>query len=696
MPQANAIARKDEYVCVQPKVMDLLVYLAAKAGEVCSRNELFHNVWQCPDVGDQALTTAISKLRRALGDDPLDPHHIRTISRRGYILVSESTGKATRDTAARSTRGQAAATKRWVSFRRLWLVAVPLALALTLGPMVMDSSHPDTRGVSGSRPYRATPLTSLPGVESEPALSPDGSRVAFVWKMPNRFASNVYVIRSDGKGRTQLTDDGGMNASPTWSPDGARIAYIRHTESGGQIAVIPALGGQPTTVARDVGSIDRIQWSNDGNSIAFAASPRMGQRSRIKILRLSTGLTSDLTSPGAGADDLNPKYSADGKLISFVRRRGGVRDDLYAVASDGSFPGRRIATFARVNGYDWLPGGRSIVCSGVLDGVDATWQIDVMESTTTWIPGFQPGIHDISMATSAPRMTYSQYRTDTNVMRMSWGEGARAEIIAGSTYSDDFPAVSRDGTQVAFVSSRSGSPQVWVADSNGANSRQLTRFADCFVGFPCWSPDMKRIAVAANPSGDMSIFVVSSADGEDRARILDGINARPVAWSRDGKSLYVATEDNDGWAIWRGGVVDDSVWTEGAVRVAEDGAFFGQESPDGVYFYFTKYGQSELWRVRAGTTAGTMEPKRILDRFHQSSRWGTWSLCKRSVISIEIVDEEVLLVRRSLGQDVAREVVAIGRGLVGTMSASEDGGTVVYSLSDHESGDLMLVEGFPR
>ena len=84
----NELARGGEVVRVEPKAMEVLTVLAGRAGQVVSREELFAAVWPGVVVGDEALTQAIIKLRRALGDDPRSPAYIETISKRGYRLIA--------------------------------------------------------------------------------------------------------------------------------------------------------------------------------------------------------------------------------------------------------------------------------------------------------------------------------------------------------------------------------------------------------------------------------------------------------------------------------------------------------------------------------------------------------------------------------------------------------------------------------
>ena len=115
-------------VRVEPKAMEVLMVLAARAGEVVSREELLAAVWPGVVVGDEALTQSIIKLRKAFGDNPRSPSYIETISKRGYRLIAP-VGK----------EGAAAVP---APRRRLWpaLAAGAVLVALAVAGMVFHDS----------------------------------------------------------------------------------------------------------------------------------------------------------------------------------------------------------------------------------------------------------------------------------------------------------------------------------------------------------------------------------------------------------------------------------------------------------------------------------------------------------------------------------------------------------------------------
>jgi DNA-binding winged helix-turn-helix (wHTH) protein len=92
-PTTNELGRANETVRVEPKAMEVLMALAARAGQAVSREELLATAWPRMVVGDEALTQSIIKLRRALGDNRRSPRYIETISKRGYRLIAPVGGE---------------------------------------------------------------------------------------------------------------------------------------------------------------------------------------------------------------------------------------------------------------------------------------------------------------------------------------------------------------------------------------------------------------------------------------------------------------------------------------------------------------------------------------------------------------------------------------------------------------------------
>lgn len=87
-PATNEITFEDRAMRIEPKSMEVLVHLLDHAGQVVTRDELQDAIWADVVVGDDSLTNAIIKLRKAFGDDARNPRLIETIPKRGYRLIA--------------------------------------------------------------------------------------------------------------------------------------------------------------------------------------------------------------------------------------------------------------------------------------------------------------------------------------------------------------------------------------------------------------------------------------------------------------------------------------------------------------------------------------------------------------------------------------------------------------------------------
>ena len=145
-------------------------------------------------------------------------------------------------------------------------------------------------------------------------LSTASGQIANVYELAFVRDSQIFLVRSDGTGLVQLTSDG-VNSEPAWSPDGTRIAFVRYQGGANQIYVMNADGSN--VVRRTYGSwSDSPAWSPDGTRIAFSSLHGGGYR--IHVMRVDE----DWWNPAPlGFDrgyNTHPAWSPDGSRIAFV------------------------------------------------------------------------------------------------------------------------------------------------------------------------------------------------------------------------------------------------------------------------------------------------------------------------------------------------------------------------------------------
>ncbi|MEK7795893.1 MAG: winged helix-turn-helix domain-containing protein, partial [Pseudomonadota bacterium] len=156
-PPIGRISRGDETAQLEPKVMEVLEYLARRPGQVVGREELEAAVWLGRVVGYDAVTNAIIKLRKAFKDDPRHPRIIETLSKRGYRLVAP-VGQPEERTETNETAGhdlaRAQTRNRWIRAGAATALAV---LVAAVGALFWQSPWKAAVGTGGDR----APLQSI-------------------------------------------------------------------------------------------------------------------------------------------------------------------------------------------------------------------------------------------------------------------------------------------------------------------------------------------------------------------------------------------------------------------------------------------------------------------------------------------------------------------------------------------------------
>ena len=117
-PSVCQISRGEKSIRLEPKVMDLLVYMSHRPGDVFSRDEIQDNVWQGTVIGYDALTNAIIKLRKAFDDSARNSQIIETVPKKGYRLIAEFSRS---ENEPRRTQDPRAKTHRDPLLRYCWL-----------------------------------------------------------------------------------------------------------------------------------------------------------------------------------------------------------------------------------------------------------------------------------------------------------------------------------------------------------------------------------------------------------------------------------------------------------------------------------------------------------------------------------------------------------------------------------------------
>src|SRR5687768_15609945 len=204
--------------------MQVLEVLAETPNQVVSREALVARVWPGVFVTDDVVHRAIRELRRVFGDETANPAYVETIRKRGYRLIApvRRAEAATITPITLSMQGKPTRTLR----ATLTIAAVSLAIAAVLGAVVYALALRPSADDPAPAPVRFVAMTSGPLNETDPALSPDGNRLAFAMRPDPSDDGPADLYMTDGPGKTpvRITDHAADDRYPSWSADATALA----------------------------------------------------------------------------------------------------------------------------------------------------------------------------------------------------------------------------------------------------------------------------------------------------------------------------------------------------------------------------------------------------------------------------------------------------------------------------------------
>lgn len=661
--------------------MAVLLQLAAKPGQVLTRQELLDAVWGETVVQEDALTQAVSQLRRLLEDDPRAPAFIETIPKQGYRLVAtvrpDDLPGAEADAAAHPAeyppRGRT--TRRWLIGLSLPAVAAVIVAAVLRHP-VPTGARPVVPAV-----WTEQPLTTLPGEEAYPAVSPDGKLVAFSWRPVGGTTFRLQLLRRATGAVTPLTDDAGSQTYPAWAPDGERLAFAREGADGHEVCVMSVIGGPVKAFGPAHWILGGLDWTPDGGSIVYSAKDRQEAPMRLLRVHVADGRLDTLTTPEPLArGDTYPRFSPDGTELAFLRSDHGSSRDVFVMPAEGGGPRKLTHGFTTCGGLDWAPDGASLVLSATWRGPYELWRVPADGSRATLLPakGHRP-LHPACGTGSGP-LVFVDSVLDTDLQLIPLGGAGAPQTVAPSTRLDLGGRFSPDGRTVLFISERTGTRELWLFERATGETRQLTSIAGDALRKARWSPDGRRVAVNVARDGWLQVVVVDVASGLQRQVTPAGGHHRLGHWSADGSSLFYSRERGAQWQIAKVGL--DGT---GAVDIPVPGCLSLHQDARGKLTYFKETAPG-LFRQGVGLTAedllASLDDVASMDNLEVTDS-GCWF--------VRADGDSAWLAFRDFGTGTVRDAAPLPQNATGEFDVAPDGSAFLCSVVARSGADLVVV-----
>jgi len=368
-------------------------------------------------------------------------------------------------------------------------------------------------------------------------------------------------------------------------PDSSALIYYAPvaTGAGGNLWLVPALGGPPRRVAAALGGGD---VSHDGRRLALFQ--RTGDGIAVVIAALDgSAARTVLTVPLEFWCDC-PRWSPDDRLLAF--HRAGVFFDtrIEIVDTAGGEP-RTVVRAGWIRGHAWLQDGSGIVYSSSTGSTMAYPPSNNLRVVGRDGSGDRPlTFGDVSYfepdVDASGRLVATRVHSRSDVWRFPI-EGAAADNVRDAARITrqsgqiQVPSVSPDGREMVYVSDTGGHSNLWLAAVDGSSVQQLTfeRDAGVSVAMPLWPPVGDRILFLRAHDAQIDLCLVSR-DGGAISSLLPA--AFGPCWSGDGRSVYFSRE---------AGRIERLELATGAVTPVRSDRALGPAAPrDGGVLYFTR------------------------------------------------------------------------------------------------------------
>jgi Tol biopolymer transport system component/DNA-binding winged helix-turn-helix (wHTH) protein len=560
-PQNHRVTVGEAVRTLEPKSFRLLQFLIENRRRVVTKAEIVSSVWEGAFVTDNAITRAVTQIRKALGDDAKEPRFIETIPTVGYRFLPEveaSAPEVRRNTVPAldppagvepSGRSRFPAERRFV-LPMLAVVAVTVGAYFWLVRTEYFWQSPIAKA-------RFQTLTDF-DVEEAAAVSRDGHLVAFLSDRDGQV--DVWLAQADSAQFHNLTRGNGLElVNPSvrtlgFSPDGSAVTFwVRKHDSGGNdisIWAAPILGGQPRPYLEGVAEFD---WSQDGSRLVYH-TPDPGDPLFVSDGVMRTDRRPLFTAP-SGLHCHFPLWSPDGAFLYFVLGSPPDKLDIWRISSAGGIPERITSHNSRVTHPVFLDRRTLMYLASDPDGsgpwlysidverriphrltfgpdrytslaasVDGRrlvvtrssprrtlWRLALADASTTESTGTR-----IALTTAtgfSPRLgpNYLLYVSATGTSESIWklANGIGTELWSGQdAHILGGPAISRDWGQIAFSVRQRGQTLLYAVRADGTKARVIGNSLD-LQGDPAWAPDGQSILTAVNDHGVPHLFRIS-------------------------------------------------------------------------------------------------------------------------------------------------------------------------------------------
>jgi tricorn protease len=347
-------------------------------------------------------------------------------------------------------------------------------------------------------------LTTHPGEEVNPKLSPDGKWIAFTGEYDGNI--DVFVMPVEGGEPRRLTFHPGADRVLGWTPDSKKILFrsdrFSHLAPDTRLFTVPVEGGMPEMLPVPRAGLSSL--SPDGTKVAFNANPmegfywkryRGGALSTIGIFDLKTNAYEDL--PRNGARQQFPMWH--GNSILFISDKDGTmnlyRCDLATKRSAQLTTYKEYEIKSPSLGPDAIiyENGGLLYTYEISSGQTKQVPISVKSDDIEARERIRPVANRIRSFGLSPNGTRAVLEAHGDIFTLPAEKGNARNLTDSPGVHEQNPVWSPDGKSIAYLSDKSGEWEVYTRPQMGGEETRITNDGDCYRDALAWSPDSKKL-----------------------------------------------------------------------------------------------------------------------------------------------------------------------------------------------------------
>lgn len=676
-------------VSLQPKFVQVLTKLADSYPRLVSREELIDSIWKGNYyVGERALTNAIWNLRNELKCD--GENYIKTIRKSGYLLAVEPEKK-------QSIKSFNTSIDLKLSFflRKFRVAGAALLLALVSYYVNdFDASYLkqyDDRTKSQFINHQISKLTSQPGREVYPVVSPDRHYLAYAWrKISDKTHLYLKDLYQPDLPPRQLTFGDYRESRPYWSQDGNSLYFIRRSSDFKhcQIVKMNIDMSQESVITNCAGSVSvSFSISADEKMLAFTGRGEPYVNSGLYFLELEKPQAKPYRF-SCGDECLyierDVAFSPDGKFIGVTRELATPNEDIFIINLKTGKEKRLTFGEADIKGITWHPDSERVVYASQRANLRQSFIVDIVDAQVKPL-----GVNGLSYPSFIPEtneLVYHDWQVRSYISYFSDSKNESSSLFpliqSDSSYlSPDYSEASK---KLAYVSNETGYGEIWKSDADGTHRERLTNLKSDLIA-PKWSHNGQSILfVGPESSNQGNCIYILDVDTLKVSKVKTNFyRHRRPSWSLDDKHLIVsASKDNKRFSLFR-------ISLDGKTEELRPGlsAALAFEDKDHSIWY-TKERFQGLWRF--SLLESDMNPVQVLDEKEFMIKYN-WVLTDNGIYYQHDYDGHYTIRYFNLSNQTISPLIKLPvRTLnrIGAMSYIPDNDKVLVTQSEYPQVDI--------